>query len=190
MTSPPLLDMPPVHPDDISLDASSPERVRRIKAAVTREATKLAIEALERPHNVVIAHSEGIAPGRIREALRSSYVKNLPFLAEVIAGHVVTRVVYVPAQLAQYVECANCGEYSVGAKGKLDAVEIELPSSATIKERLLALEHQAKYGLGQLREVSVDDVRGKLLATIQAIRATLPEKQAVEVLAAIEPIWT
>jgi len=47
-----------------------------------------------------------------------------------------------------------------------------------------------KYGLGTVRELSVEEVKDRLRLTIEVLRTELPADEAQRVLARIRPIWT
>lgn len=181
------------HPKDISLEdvseRHSETRLARFRNEVERQTIKATAQAI-----VSASHSDHmgvVAPKAIRDALRSSYYGNMPFLAQVLAGEVLSKIEYPIIALLPYAECPNCGEVGLAPQEALAAIQtIEVRTSATVKERLAALEHQAKYGLGQLREVSIDDVREKVLQTIQIIRAEASEGVAEAILRRIEPVWS
>ena len=61
--------------------------------------------------------------------------------------------------------------------------------SASVKDRLSALDYGAKYGAGTLKEVSVENVRERVRATLDAIREALPADQADAIIATIRPLW-
>lgn len=56
-------------------------------------------------------------------------------------------------------------------------------------DRIKAIDLLAKYGLGTVQEVSVEDVRDRLTRTVAEIRGALTEEQANVVLERIRPIW-
>ena len=62
----------------------------------------------------------------------------------------------------------------------------ELEASA---ERIRAIDALGRYGVGSVREVSVDDVRTRLARMLEVIRAQLPPEDADRVIAALKPIW-
>ena len=62
--------------------------------------------------------------------------------------------------------------------------------SAQHRDRIRAVDTLAKYGLGQIREVSVDDVRGKLGATIELLRQELDPDEADHLITRLRGIWS
>ncbi len=62
--------------------------------------------------------------------------------------------------------------------------------SASHRDRIRAIDTLAKYGLGQIREVSVDDVRGKLGATIELLRQDLDPDEADHLITRLRGIWS
>jgi hypothetical protein len=101
--------------------------------------------------------------------------------------------VEMPASIAlRHARCPACGIQGLIPKG--DAVDAALLTftvdvSATVKERIMALEQMAKYGMGTLKEVSVDNVRERMEATLRTIHEVLPAPQAELVTKAIEAHW-
>jgi hypothetical protein len=57
-------------------------------------------------------------------------------------------------------------------------------------ERLRALDLLGRYGLGSTRELSVEDVRERLTATVAAIRAVVPPAYAEDVLTRLRRVWS
>jgi hypothetical protein len=47
----------------------------------------------------------------------------------------------------------------------------------------------AKYGLGTVREVSVENVRERVMATLTVIRERCSDEQAAAIVAELRPIW-
>jgi hypothetical protein len=114
------------------------------------------------------------------------------FLDSVIDGTVMQRVRVKLADVLPHVVCPNCGEGGQEPKDgvlALDDVAFEAKASATVKDRLAALDHQAKYGLGVLKEVSVENVRERVEETLRIIRLHTSPEQAETLFAAIEPVW-
>ena len=58
------------------------------------------------------------------------------------------------------------------------------------QDRIRAIDVMGKYGIGTLRELSVDQVRERLQQTVSVIRATLSSKaEAADVLSQMRDIW-
>lgn len=57
-------------------------------------------------------------------------------------------------------------------------------------DRLRALDMLARYGLGTTREVSVEDVKDRLTATIAAVREVVPAPHAEQLIALLREVWT
>lgn len=55
--------------------------------------------------------------------------------------------------------------------------------------RIRAIDVMAKYGLGQLREASVDDVRDRLRQTIGILREELDETTANHLIGRLAEVW-
>ena len=67
--------------------------------------------------------------------------------------------------------------------------EIADSPSSSNADRVRAINLLLQYGLGQLREVSTEDVRDKLRETISLIRAELPRDHAENLLERMRTIW-
>ena len=58
------------------------------------------------------------------------------------------------------------------------------------QDRIRAIDVLAKYGLGTLRELSVDDVRDRLRKTIAIVREHMAPDRVTEVLTRLREVWT
>jgi hypothetical protein len=67
--------------------------------------------------------------------------------------------------------------------------EIADDDQADAQDRIRAIDTLAKYGIGTLREVSVDQVRERLRDTLEVLRQDLPPKQAARVISRLREIW-
>ena len=56
-------------------------------------------------------------------------------------------------------------------------------------DRIRAVDLLAKYGLGTLKEISTEDVAGRLRDTIDIIRRRLPEAEANALLNEMRGVW-
>ena len=70
------------------------------------------------------------------------------------------------------------------------AAEIADDPSLAPAERLRALDLLGRYGLGTTRELSVEDVKERLAATVALVRATVPAPHAEALLAKLRGVWT
>lgn len=57
------------------------------------------------------------------------------------------------------------------------------------QDRIRAIDTLAKYGVGTLREVSVDQVRERLHRTLEVLREDLSPKQAAHIISRLRGIW-
>lgn len=67
--------------------------------------------------------------------------------------------------------------------------EIADDPEADDADRIRAIDVLAKYGLGTLRELSVEDVRDRLRQTINIIRGSLPPERVRAVLTELREVW-
>lgn len=68
--------------------------------------------------------------------------------------------------------------------------EIADDPEADSRDRIRAIDVLAKYGLGTLRELSVEDVRDRLRQTIAIVRGNLPPERVPVVLMELREVWT
>ena len=61
---------------------------------------------------------------------------------------------------------------------------------ASDRDRIKAVDVMARYGLGTLRELSVEDVRERLRATLELLKQELHEDDADRLIARLRGIWT
>lgn len=131
----------------------------------------------------------GAVPSVIRNALRGSFAQRVDVLEQIADGEAVAKSVVSLSDVMPYL-CVVDGK--IWPLDGLKASEIEIPArvSATPKERIAAIDILAKYGLGQLKEVSVEAVRERVGRTLELIRVHCPADVASRLLTALRPIWT
>lgn len=133
----------------------------------------------------------GRPPSFLRDQLRGSYADRMKFLDRVIDGEVMQRAEIPLAAVLPHVVCPNCGEGGQAPKdlSELLTLNFDARVSASVKDRISALEHQAKYGLGALKEVSVENVRERVGQTLDVIRQLCQPDVSQQVIGALRPIW-
>ncbi len=62
--------------------------------------------------------------------------------------------------------------------------------AADPQDRIRAVDTLAKYGIGTLREVSVERVRDRLRDTLQVLREELPSEQAAHIINRLREVWS
>lgn len=125
----------------------------------------------------------------IRKRLRGDFDERVLFLTDVADGECLEKVQVSVRELVEFVECPNCGEAGLGVKSGSEMREIEVRRSATVRERREAMETLAKYGLGQVKEVSVENVRERVAATVAVVRRLCGSELAEEIVTALRPVW-
>ena len=108
----------------------------------------------------------GGLPSALRERLRGSLADRVQVLEEIADR---------PRRLI--IECAKCGH----------ATKVGPPASDA--DRIRAVDVLAKYGLGTLREVSIDHVRDRLRRTLRTISDTLEPGDAERVIGQLREVW-
>ena len=58
------------------------------------------------------------------------------------------------------------------------------------QDRIRAVDVLAKYGLGTLHEISVEQVRDRLRDTLQVLREELPSEQAAHIINRLREVWS
>ena len=68
--------------------------------------------------------------------------------------------------------------------------EIADDEAADPQDRIRAVDTLAKYGIGTLREMSVESVRDRLSDTLQVLREELPPEQAAHIINRLREVWS
>ena len=68
--------------------------------------------------------------------------------------------------------------------------EIADDEAADPRDRIRAVDTLAKYGIGTLREVSVERVRDRLRDMLQVLREELPPEQAAHIINRLREVWS
>jgi len=68
--------------------------------------------------------------------------------------------------------------------------EIADDEEADPQDRIRAVDTLAKYGIGTLREVSVEQVRDRLRDTLRVLREELPPEQAAHIINRLREVWS
>lgn len=137
------------------------------------------------------APGTGRPPSQIRERLRGSLSDRIPLLEAIADGKVIQKTRVGIVDLLPHVVCANCGEAQIRPADPEEAafVEIDALVSASPRDRIMALDLQAKYGLGQLKEISIENVRERVAATMAVIRQHVAPELYQQMLPQIRAQW-
>jgi hypothetical protein len=106
----------------------------------------------------------GRPPSILRDYLRGSFADRITVLEQIADGKTIQRI---------------------KVEGKETGAEI----SADVSDRLRAIDLLAKYGLGTLKEVSIEHVRERVQETVTVIKQHTSPDQAATILQALRPIW-
>lgn len=156
-----------------------------------------AVVIVEQPHGGALQVGNpgnrgglGVPTSLIRERLRGSYADRLEFLSEVVDGKVMQRIEVPLFNVLPHATCPNCGDQLQERKSEdLFLVTIEGRVSASVKDRIAALDQMAKYAIGTLKEVSVENVRDRMRATMAVIRENTSPELAARLASLIRPLW-
>jgi hypothetical protein len=130
----------------------------------------------------------GRPPSAIRAHCRGSFSDRIAVL-EAIADGDATETVRVPlVVLLAHAACPKCGE-GLKVTGDDPDLRIEVKRSAQATDRIAAVDKLGKYGLDARTQMSVDDVRERLRATVGLIREAVPTDEADRLLERIRPLW-
>jgi hypothetical protein len=103
----------------------------------------------------------GRPPSILRAELRDDYATRKSFLCEVIDGAVKVKTEVPLSEVLPLVHCPHCGKDGIeAAKGKGN-VTIDGLTSPSMRDRMAALEHMAKYGMGTT--ITPTDIQGNTL---------------------------
>lgn len=132
--------------------------------------------------------------GRKKDEFRAKLTeivnKRTGFVAEVVDGKVMQRAEIPLHAILPHVHCPKCqGPMLANDAVELGLLTIDGMVSASVKDRLTALDFGAKYGVGALKEVSVEDVRERVRQTLDVIRGALSADKADAIIADIRPLW-
>lgn len=135
----------------------------------------------------------GRPPSAIRELLRGDFSDRRETLKSIADGEAVQKGEIPLGTVLRFARCPKCGDRlekleEEVSDGEVVLVKLEGKVSASVGDRIKALDVMAKYGLGALKEVSVEHVRDRLRQTIDIIRQEAPEL-AEALLAKLEPVW-
>lgn len=136
------------------------------------------------------AGGPGRPPNVIRELLRGGLVDALPGIQAIARGEITTRMRVNVRDIAHLLTCPNCGELAgLEPKGARAGVsEIEVEAAASPKDRVAAFEAQAKYGLGALRGISLEDYEARVREAVGIIRRHVAPDLADTILAELRPV--
>lgn len=112
----------------------------------------------------------GAPPSELRAQLRGSFAERIATLEQFADGAMPLKE-----------RCPACGFEQAST------LATALPVDAS--DRLRALDMLAKYGLGTVKEVTVENVRERVMATLAVIRQRCSEEQAAAIVAELRPIW-
>jgi hypothetical protein len=107
----------------------------------------------------------GTVPSILRDQLRGSFASRIATLEQIADGEVV-------------------------AKMKVAEKETEMMVSADVSDRLKAIDMLGKYGLGTVKEISVEAVREKVKETLRIIGEHTSPEQRVVIFRELQPVWT
>lgn len=136
------------------------------------------------------AGRSGRPTNEIRELMRGALGERTGIYTEIADGKPIQRTRVPVAALYKHVACTKCGEHQLAPKDADDVfAEIEVETSASPRDRLAALDQLARYGMGAIKEISVDQVRERVQQTLDVIQARVSSEQYVAIVEELDPIW-
>lgn len=157
-------------------------------------------EGIRQPHGGMLIPGAGGGPqpgsGRppsvIRKELLGSFDQRKNFLDRVIDGEAVQHIEVGLRDVLPHVQCKQCGEGSevVPRKGlAASLIKYDVMASASVKDRVAAVDLQAKYSLGAIKGILADTVKDKVGETLEIIRTTCTAEQYTKIRALLRPVW-
>lgn len=136
----------------------------------------------------------GATPSRIRAALRKDFVReSRPLLRAIQRGDYVHKMKLPLAVILEHALCPECDGRMEAREGARGDLELDVMASAPIKERRLAAEAIARFGLGEANQQTTvhPEVVGRIQGTVQAIQdyPGLTQEQREGLLDAVEAVW-
>lgn len=134
-------------------------------------------------------------PGRpasaLRDRLRGSFDQRVAVIEAIADGEPTVHTTVPLSAILPHVTCSACsGSVIARDPSHLELIEIDARTSASPRDRLTALDLAAKYGLGSLKEISVESVRERVRETLAVIRQHCPAPLAAQIVAELRPIWS
>lgn len=136
--------------------------------------------------------------GRPRSIIRDDVLlsfdgKSREFLDQVVTGEIVSKMRIPVLSVTKYLKCMDCSGKNFGpvegALSDLLLVDVEVGCSATVSQRLDVAEMQMRYGLGAVKEITVDNVRERVNRTLDALQSMMSKEQYLAACKVLEPIW-
>jgi hypothetical protein len=133
----------------------------------------------------------GRPTNEIREMLRGFVSDHAVIIADIARGEPVHRTHVRITDLVEHVHCQKCGVPQL-RPNDIDAAltEIAVVVSASPRDRIAALEYASRYGVGTIKEVSIDSVRERMGRTLDLIRERVAPEQYASIVQAIGPVWS
>lgn len=133
----------------------------------------------------------GRPPSVIREHLRGSFYDRVGIITDIADGKPMQHARLRMIDILPHIVCTNCGEsHQAAPKADTDALlEFDAMISASPKDRLAALDLAAKYGLGTLKEVSIENVRERVAGTLEVIRSHIAPEVYQAMLPQLRAQW-
>lgn len=107
----------------------------------------------------------GRPPSILRDQLRGSFADRVAVLEKIADGEAIAKM-----------------------RG-MDGKETEIQVSADVSDRLKAIDMLAKYGLGTVKEVSVENVRERVQKTLDVIRKHVSPEQMTAMTPELRQVW-
>jgi hypothetical protein len=145
--------------------------------------------------------TNGLKGGRPRSAIRAdlldSFDARRQFLDQVVAGELVTHLQVPLIGILPHIHCSGdikdgrcAGKILPNDVSDLLLVNFRASASATVGDRLKALDTQAKYALGALKGVLQDQVEENVRKTLAVLKSRLSADQYELVAKELRPIWS
>lgn len=129
----------------------------------------------------------------IRDGLLADFDARTKFYTQVIDGELIEHREVNLAGVLPHVKCSveGCsGKIIPRDPADLFIIKFSAKASASVKDRLAALDSQAKYSLGALKGVLQDAVEENVRKTLAVLKSRLSAEQYDTVARELRPIWS
>lgn len=132
----------------------------------------------------------GRPPSAIRELCRGAFAERVPVLTAIADGEPVQNGDVPLLRVLEHAHCPKCGDH-LQPNSLPDALLVSVRGkvSASPGERTKAIDTLGKYGLDARTQLSVDDVKERLRATVALLRAEFAPDVIEPVLARVRLLW-
>lgn len=167
------------------------------KASRRKSSGKTSVPLIAQPHGgaLQVGNPGNKGGGRPRSHVRDDLLGTFdsaarPFLESVVRGDIVSKIRIPVVSAAKHLTCGKCGATGLQISSGVPAdVEVEIQASATVSQRIDVAELMARYGVGQMKELTADAVRERVAKTLDVLQQLMSPEQFERACKELSPIW-